>query len=440
MASPQADSAAASPGTLHSADGRIRARYLLETPAEVAKVAATIAGEQSTGTFVRLPQENAALLERCAARVERVDVVAEYAPASLAVTGHIDPQRSVRQAVIELSWSMDNFGTCLPSLMATVAGNLFELRDVTGLRLQALSVPAAFTERYPGPAFGVAGTRALSGVANGPLIGTIIKPSVGLSPEQTAAQAAHLCEGGIDFIKDDELQADGAHCPFAARVAAVMAVVNRHADRSGRKVMVAFNISGDLDAMRRRHDLVLAHGGTCVMVSLNAVGLAGVEALCHHAQLPVHGHRNGWGYLSRHAALGFDYAAWQVFWRLAGVDHMHVNGLRNKFSESDESVMASARVLGAPLFDAGHPGYQAMPVFSSGQWADQAFDTFRGLGHADLIYTCGGGIVAHPDGIAAGVRSVRAAWDAAMAGSTAREAAAQCPELARALAFFGPRA
>jgi len=293
--------------------------------------------------------------------------------------------------------------------------------------------------RYPGPAFGVTGTRTLSGVAHGPLIGTIIKPSVGLSPEQTAAQVAQLCDGGIDFIKDDELQADGAHCPFHARVTAVMNVINRHADRSGRKVMVAFNISGDLDSMRQRHDHVLAHGGTCVMVSLNAVGLAGVEALCRHAQLPIHGHRNGWGYLSRHPALGFDYAAWQVFWRLAGVDHMHVNGLRNKFSETDDSVMASARALGEPLFGIGASGYQAMPVFSSGQWAEQASDTFRGLGHADLIYTCGGGIVAHPDGIEAGVRSVRAAWDAAMTGQTAQQAAAQCPELARALDFFGSR-
>ena len=48
--------------------------------------------------------------------------------------------------------------------------------------------------------------------------------------------------------------------------------------------------------------------------------------------------RNGWGYLSRHPALGWSYVAWQKIWRLAGADHMHVNGLANKFSESDESV------------------------------------------------------------------------------------------------------
>ena len=94
----------------------------------------------------------------------------------------------------------------LPNLMATVAGNLFELRQVTGLRLLALHLPDAYFDRYPGPQFGVAGTRRLAGVERGPLIGTIVKPSVGLSPRQTAAIVRELCEGGVDFIKDDVLQ------------------------------------------------------------------------------------------------------------------------------------------------------------------------------------------------------------------------------------------
>ena len=111
------------------------------------------------------------------------------------------------------------------------------------------------------------GTRKLTGIARGPLIGTIIKPSVGLSPAETAQQVRELVAGGIDFIKDDELQADGPGCPFDERVRAVMAVVNDAAQRSGKKVMVAFNLTGDLEQMRRRHDLVLAEGGTCVMVA-----------------------------------------------------------------------------------------------------------------------------------------------------------------------------
>jgi ribulose-bisphosphate carboxylase large chain len=298
--------------------------------------------------------------------------------------------------------------------MSTIAGNLFELRQVSGLRLTDVRLPASFAKAYPGPAFGIEGTRKLSGVTHGPLIGTIIKPSVGLSPEETAEQVKALVAGGIDFIKDDELQGDGSHCPFDERVRAVMRVVNDHAHRTGKKVMVAFNLTGDLDEMKRRHDLVLAEGGTCVMAVLNSIGLVGLRELRRHSQLPIHAHRAGWGYLTRCEALGWDYAPWQKLWRLAGADHLHVNGLRNKFSESDESVIAAARAVLAPVMpEAPMP---AMPVFSSGQTGLQAADTYKAIGCADLIHTAGGGIFGHPQGVAAGVEALREAWVAAMEG------------------------
>ena len=233
------------------------------------------------------------------------------------------------------------------------------------------------------------------------------------------------------------MQADGPHCPFEARVAAVMEVVNAEADRTGKKVMVAFNLTGEVDEMRRRHDTVLAAGGTCVMVSLNSVGLSGLLALRRSAALPIHGHRNGWGAVSRHPALGFSYPAWAKLFRLAGADHLHVNGLRNKFCEPDDSVVASARDCLTPMFDEPDRGCTVVPVFSSGQWAGQAADTYRALGSTDLIYACGGGIAAHPDGIAAGVRSIREAWEAAVAGIDAAAYGEDHPALARALAHFG---
>ena len=244
-----------------------------------------------------------------------------------------------------------------------------------------------------------------------------------------------LVDGGIDFIKDDELQADGPSCPFAARVGAVMRVVNAAADRNGRKPMVAFNLTGEVDEMRRRHDVVLAAGGTCVMVSLNSVGLVGVAALRRHAALPIHGHRNGWGLYYRSPAIGIDYLAYQKIWRVLGVDHMHVNGLRNKFSEDGASSIASARACLTPL--AEDDARLAMPVFSSGQWAGQVPETFAALGSADLIYCCGGGIVGHPDGVRAGVQSVRDAWEAAFDGESLHSRARSKPALAAALAFFG---
>jgi ribulose-bisphosphate carboxylase large chain len=264
----------------------------------------------------------------------------------------------------------------------------------------------------------VAGTRRLSGVFDRPLIGTIIKPSVGLSPAATAGVVDALAEGGIDFIKDDELQADGPHCPFDERLRAVMKVINTQAECTGRKVMYAANITGEIDEMRRRHDLVVAARGTCVMVSMNSIGLPALKVLRDHAQVAIHGHRNGWGLLGRSPAIGMSFVAYQKFWRLAGIDHTHVNGLRNKFCEDDASVIASARECLTPMFDIPGRGCEIMPVFSSGQTSAQVPETWRGLGSVDLIHAAGGGIMGYPNGVAAGVRSLRDAWEAAVAGVT----------------------
>ena len=389
---------------------RIIAHYLIETAIDPYQAVEAMAGEQSSGTFVALPGETPEVKFRHGARIERLDPLEEAASPGLpgAISGS-----SYHRAKATLSWPMDNLGPSLPNLAATIAGNLFELKQFSGLRILDVELPNEFGRTYLGPQFGIGGTRQFAGVKAGPLIGTIIKPSVGLSPQETAEMVEALCQGGIDFVKDDELQSDGTHCPFDERVRAVMAKVNAHADRTGKKVMVAFNVTGDLDQMRRRHDLVAELGGTCVMASLNSVGLVGMIELRRMAQLPIHGHRNGWGYLSRHPLLGWSFPAWSKLWRLAGADHLHVNGIRNKFCEDDTSVITSARSLLTPLFP--DQPMTAMPVFSSGQTAATVADTYQALGTTDLIFAAGGGIMGHPDGIATGVQAIRNAWELACA-------------------------
>ncbi len=396
---------------------RVQATYQLDTAVAPERAADIIAGEQSSGTFVPIPGEDEALKARAAATWD-------ITPIDTPATG------ANKRYLLKLSWPLQNFGASLPNLMATIAGNLYELKPVAGLRLLDIELPDEFANAYPGPAFGIEGTRKLAGVPHGPLVGTIIKPSVGLSAEGTAGFVDQLCAAGVDFIKDDELQADGPACPFDERVHKVMEVINRHADRTGKKVMYAFNLTGELDDMKRRHDLVLSLGGTLAMVSLNSVGMTGFNAFRKHTQLPIHAHRNGWGYLQG----GWSYIAWQKLWRLAGADQMHVNGLANKFQESDESVIASARACLTPMFK--HKPCTVMPVFSSGQTVRQAPGTWAALQSTDLIFLAGGGLFAHPGGIAAGVAALRQSWYAAMQGVPLETAAKTHRELREALEKF----
>jgi ribulose-bisphosphate carboxylase large chain len=411
---------------------RLEATYWIETDFPLEKAIAIMAGEQSTGTFVKIPGESTELMEKYAARVENIKLLQLVDTPSLYNSKKMNGP--IQQANVTLSWPFENFGYNLPVLLATVAGNLFELAPFSGLKLMDVKFPECYQRHYPRPKFGIDGTYQKIGIKGRPVLGTIIKPSVGLDPEATAAQVKTLIDGGLDFIKDDELMSSPTYNLFEKRVDACMKEINAFADKTGKKPMYAFNISGTMDEMLKRHDYVLARGGTCIMINLIWVGLSGIEQMARHTQLPIHGHRNGWGIFSRHPAIGIDYKAMSKIWRMAGVDQLHTNGLKNKFCEKDESVIASIKACQTPLWEASD---RAMPVISSGQWAGQAFDTFGAIGNSEVMYLCGGGIMGHPSGVKAGIDSVRQAWQAAMDGLSVDLARRKYKAVDQAFEFFG---
>ena len=419
---------------------RFEATYLIETPLDPAHVAEALAGEQSCGTFTRVEGETDALRARARATVESVELL-DVAPAPslpngwMQRRGMFDQPQTWQRARLRVSFPCDNIGPNLPTLAATVSGNLFDLGEVTGLRLEAMQLPGSYRQQFDLPAQGIAGTRTLTGVHGRPLIGTIIKPNVGLSAEETGELAGRLCAAGVDFIKDDEVCANPVHAPLAERVRAVMRRVRAHQDKTGKLVMVAFNVTDETDAMRRHADLIAAEGGSCVMASLNWCGYSAIQTLRRHTPLALHGHRNGYGALSRHPLLGFSFQAWQTLWRLAGVDHMHVHGLQGKFSQTDEEVVESAHDSLQPLTDAVDD--RVLPAVSNGQWAGTVPATWEQFRSNDLLFMSGGGILAHPDGPAAGVASLQQAWDAVQKGETLAQRATHASELRRAIDFFG---
>ncbi|EHQ30591.1 ribulose-bisphosphate carboxylase large subunit family protein [Mucilaginibacter paludis] len=410
---------------------RITAKYYIETPYAVEKAVQVLAGEQSSGTFVAVPGETEELKQRFAARVENIEPLESVTQP--AIPGAVAQQGLYHRANIEVSWSVENFGYNLPVLVSTLQGNLYELTQFTGLKLMDIDLPPSYSDHFVGPRFGINGSRKSTNVTGRPLIGTIIKPSIGMTPEQTAALAKTLAEAGIDFIKDDELLSSAANSKFEDRVDAIMRVVNNHADKTGKKVMYAFNISDEVDSMLHRYEYILKAGGTCAMISVNSVGLSGTKKVCDQGELVIHGHRNGWGMLNRHPLLGIEFPAYQKLWRLAGVDQLHVNGIQNKFWESDDSVVRSIEACLKPMFD----GETVLPVVSSGQWGGQAFETYRRTQTTDLLYMAGGGIMAHPDGPGGGVVALQQAWEGAVNGLSMQEAAGQYPEFAKSVEKFG---
>ena len=420
----------------------VEARYLIETPLDPADIAGVMAGEQSCGTFVRVAGETDELRQRAAATLLEVTEIEPLAAPSLRSAwlerkGFGAPYR---RAIVRIAYPVANTGANLPTLAATVAGNLYDLGEVSGLRLEGVKLPRSYRDRFDRPVLGLQGTRDRLGVQNRPFFGTIIKPNVGMSADQIAELVEKLCEAGVDFIKDDEICANPDHAPLAARIPAVMAKIRAYRDRSGRDVMMAFNITDETDAMRRHAELVEREGGNCVMASLNWCGLSAIQTLRRSTPLALHGHRNGYGAFARHPALGIGFDAYQALYRLTGLDHMHVHGIGGKFADLAEEVGEAARRCLRPLAeDAPDAGDAVLPVFSSGQWAGTIETTMSEVGSADFMFLAGGGILAHPMGPAAGVKSLRQAYATLAEGRSLAEAAKSLPELQGALDFFGKR-
>jgi ribulose-bisphosphate carboxylase large chain len=412
---------------------RITCTYYIETVGDPRRGAELLAGEQSSGTFIKIPGETDRIRERHGAEVVAVRQLGETTPSLPSRT----PADRVEAAEVDIEFPMENIGSDLATLLTAVAGNLFELGCLLACRLQRMVLPDELIAEHPGPAFGVDGTRKLIGTTDGALVGTIVKPNVGLDETEYRGVVRTLARSGIDLIKDDELMTDPAYLPLETRVRVATEEIRNAAEVTGRHTMYAFNITGDLAGLKARHDLVVRAGGTCVMLTIPVMGLPALAWLRSFSEVPIHGHRGGLAAQMRHPGLGVSYQAWQQLARLAGADHLHVSGLRSKFYETDEEVAHNINSLRQPLGRTIAP----VPTLSSGQNVHAPAPTWAAIQTTDVMMLAGGGIAAHPDGPAAGVRSLRQAWDAAVAGTPPETVAKRLadngdPALAHALATF----
>ena len=410
----------------------IRVTYRLETSGDIPSLAAKIAADQSTGTFTELPGETAEVQARCAARVVEIRDLPPLDVPSIPDTTGTGPYH---RADAVIAYPLEAVGTDIAALMTITIGGVYAVRGLSGIRVMDIELPQAWSI-HPGPQFGIQGSRGLMGVEAGPMVASIIKPSLGLLPNETAAVVAQLCDAGVDFIKDDEKLMNPGYSSLKDRVATIMPVIKEHEQKTGKRVMYAFGISSaDPDIMMKNHDIVVEAGGNAAVININSIGHSGMSFLRKRSQLCLHAHRNGWDILTRHPGLGMEFRAYQKIWRLLGVDQFQINGMRAKYWEPDDSFVRSFHDVATPIFsEADRP----LPVVCSGQWGGQAVDTYRQTGRTlDLMYLGGGGVHGHPMGPAAGVRAIKQAWKAAELDVELIDYARDHPELKAALDKWG---
>jgi len=329
----------------------------------------------------------------------------------------------------------------MAQVYSSVAGNIFGMKDVKRLRVAAISFPKALTGSFPGPGMGIRGIREALRVPDRPLVGTIVKPKIGLSPKEQAQVVYEAMASGCDVVKDDENLTSQAFCPFEERLRACLDAARHAEDVTGQAKAYIPNVTASTEVMLKRAGQVSHLGGKVAMVDLVTAGWAGVQSLRGVGfPLILHGHRAMHAAFTRLSDHGIAMAVLSRSARLAGIDQLHVGTAVGKMAGGREEVLASIRALTSAGMDAGPDTVpqdwagvaDCMPIASGGLHPGHIPEVLAIFGR-DVILQFGGGIHGHPGGTAAGTRAVRQALDASLLGFSLEEAAGSAPELRAAL-------
>ena len=317
----------------------------------------------------------------------------------------------------------------LPNLLSSVAGNIFGMSAISKLRLLDIELPEELLRSYPGPRYGIEGVRELLGIRDRPLLGTIIKPKLGLKTRDHAMVAYLAWRGGCDIVKDDENLADQRFNPFEDRVIETLEMRDRAEEETGERKAYLVNVTAETGEMLRRAEYVEDHGGRYVMIDILTAGFAALQTLREAGfKLALHGHRAGHAAFTRPERHGVSMRVIAKLARIAGIDQLHVGSAVGKMAEQRERVLENIEALKMPM-----KGIKpAMPVASGGLHPALVPELLKIFG-VDAIIQAGGGVHGHPDGTEAGAKAMRQAIEVAMKGISLREYAEEHPELKKAL-------
>lgn len=337
---------------------------------------------------------------------------------------------SIEGSVIKIAYPIELFEPAnMPNILSSVAGNVFGLKALKNLRLLDIEIPKQLLTSFKGPAFGIAGIRKLLKVPKRPLVGTIIKPKLGLETKDHAKVAYEAWLGGCDVVKDDENLSSQKFNPFEERLAQTLESRDKAQAETGERKVYMINITAETDTMLKRAQTVIDQGGEYVMVDILTCGWSALQTLRNQKlKLIIHAHRAGHAAFTKNPKHGIAMKPIATVARIIGVDQLHLGTVVGKMSETKAEVIENI----AACKDGLGGLKPVLPVASGGlhpRLVPALIETFG----KDFVIQAGGGIHGHPDGTVAGAKAMRQAVDATLEGKTLEQYAKNHNELAAAL-------
>ena len=257
-------------------------------------------------------------------------------------------------------------------------------------------------EGFKGPKYGIDGIRKLLGINERPLVGTIIKPKLGLRTEDHAKIAYEAWRGGCDIVKDDENLSGQAFNPFEDRLRETLEARDRAEEETGETKVYMVNVTAETDEMIRRAGLIEDQGGRYMMVDILTCGWSALQTLRDRDfDLVIHAHRAGHAAFTRSHSHGINMRVIAKVARIIGVDQLHIGTAVGKMAETATEVKGNMMTLLEPL----HGMKDVFPVASGGLYPGLIPALMKIFGK-NFIIQAGGGIHGHPDGSISGA-SVR---------------------------------
>jgi len=395
----------------------------------IKKVAEHLAAESSIGTWTDISTVNPAAANRLRPRVYSI------------------AKQGKRAHYVKIAYPEELFERgSVPQILSSVAGNIFGMKEVKRLRLVDMTFSEGMLQKLPGPAFGIEGVRSKAGVKGRPMVGTIVKPKVGLSPREHARVAYDAWVGGLDLVKDDENLTSQPFNQFKARMKETFKAVKKAEKLTGQKKIYVPNVTAETGEMIKRAKMVKKLGGTTVMVDILTAGWSGIETLRKaNLGLVIHGHRAGHAALTRDKTHGISMLALAKLSRVVGIDQLHVGtaGVGKMHGGVDEvqriqQAISSQRLKGNSIYLGQDWGKMkpTLPIASGGLHPGQVDKLVDRMG-TNIVAQFGGGCHGHPCGTVAGAKAIRQAVDARMSGVSLKDYAKNHLELSQALQKWG---
>lgn len=385
-----------------------------ESGTDIKRAAGGVAAESSIGTWTELTTEKE-YMKNLAAKVFSISKITN------------------NSANIKIAYPAGLFEPAnMPNILSSVAGNVFGLRELKNLRLNDIVFPQKLLKSFRGPKYGIGGIRKLMHIAKRPLVGTIIKPKLGLRTKDHAKVAYDAWAGGCDIVKDDENLSSQKFNSFRERFLQTIRMRDKAEKETGEKKVYMVNVTAETNEMIRRAEFVEKNGGEYLMVDILTAGWSALQTLRNrNLNLVIHAHRAGHAALTKNPKHGISMKVIAKVARVIGADQLHVGTVVGKMFESKEDVLENISALKEK-----NGLKEVFPVASGGLSPMSIPDLLKVFGN-DVIIQAGGGIHGHPKGTRHGAISMRQAVDAAMKGTSLKEYAKLHIELKEALEHFG---